>query len=264
MARGLAAFDRRQIGLATCLIGIDEAGRGCLAGPVMAAAVRFTADFYATSWCRRHSPMVDDSKRLTAAQRAAVVDRFAEAIERGWLHVAVGEASVEEIERHNIYHANTLAMKRALQQVHPDCVDPLWETVSDAPSTPSPAVMEARVLIDGRPIRTFPHPHTAVVKGDQRSLAIALAGIHAKEARDACLRLLDARHPAYGFADHKGYGTPQHLEALRRHGPCRHHRPSFLRGILPGHAGSPGGPTPAGLPPGAAPSFSQDSLFSGD
>ena len=229
MARGLAAFDRLQLGQTDRLIGIDEAGRGCLAGPVMAAAVRLSAEFYATSWCRRHGPMVDDSKRLSPSQRAAVVDRFASARERGWLQVGIGSASIDEIERFNIYHANTLAMRRALQQVLANGVDPLWETTSEpyAESQESPASVV--ILIDGRPIRHFPLPHRAIVKGDQKSLAIALAGIHAKEARDAHLRELHKELPEYGFLDHKGYGTEQHLAALRQHGPSPHHRPSFLR-----------------------------------
>lgn len=224
MARGLIPFDKRALGGAECLVGIDEAGRGCLAGPVVAAAVRCSRELYRSSWCRYHVRKVDDSKRLRADQRAAVVDCFLHACREKWIQIGIGSASVEEIERHNIYQATVLAMRRACEQVCPvEPEAPLWEEGDAKARSPFP------VLIDGRPIRTFPAPHTGVVKGDQRSLAIALAGIHAKEWRDARMRELDAALPGYGFSVHKGYGTAAHLEALRIHGPTPHHRSLFLR-----------------------------------
>lgn len=242
MARGQIPFDKRALGGAECLIGIDEAGRGCLAGPVVAAAVRCSRAFYSSSWCRRHSRKVDDSKRLCPEQRAEVVERFRTACDEQWIQVGIGSASVEEIERHNIYQATVLAMRRACEQVCPlEAGQPLWAD----PSGDSPGVFP--ILIDGRPIRTFPAPHTGVVKGDQRSLAIALAGIHAKEWRDARMRELDAELPGYGFSVHKGYGTAAHLEALRSMGPSPHHRPLFLRKF---HAAN-----------GSSPVEIQDSLF---
>jgi ribonuclease HII len=244
MPLGLVGFDKRALDGASCLVGIDEAGRGCLAGPVVAVAVRCEADFYSTSWCRRNSRGVDDSKRLSGDQRAAVVERFAKACSENSIHIGIGSASVEEIEKHNIYHATSLAMRRALADVIDMENGTLW---SGAPE--DDGIPPATILIDGRPIRTFPVSHRAVVKGDQRSLAIALAGIHAKEARDAMMLRMDREFPDYGFSAHKGYGTQQHLQALRRHGPTPHHRPSFLGKIL--HWGDA---TPA-------PVESQDSLF---
>lgn len=218
MARGLIPFDKRLLGKAACLVGIDEAGRGCLAGPVVAAAVRCDAAFYQSARCRALCRGVDDSKRLTAVQRAAIVARFSGECREDWIQIGIGTASVGEIDRHNIYQANVLAMRRALARViggEPE--DALWTADT------------AAILIDGRPIRSFPLAHTGVVKGDQRSFAIALAGIHAKEWRDAHMRALALEHPGYGFEQHKGYGTEAHVAALRRHGPTVHHRPLFLR-----------------------------------
>ncbi|MEX0326704.1 MAG: ribonuclease HII [Puniceicoccaceae bacterium] len=225
MPVGLVGFDKRTLDGAACLVGIDEAGRGCLAGPVVAAAVRCEASFYSTSWCRRNSRGVNDSKCLTPEKRAAVVDRFRKACHEKWIQIGIGEATVEEIEEHNIYHANSLAMRRALEQVLDLREGTLWDSDSgEGPVT---------ILIDGRPIRTFPVPHQGIVKGDRCSLAIALAGIHAKEHRDAVMRKMDRDCPGYGFAVHKGYGTSQHVEALRQLGPSPHHRPSFLSKVLP-------------------------------
>jgi ribonuclease HII len=224
MARGLIAFDKRALGGAEFVIGIDEAGRGCLAGPVVAAAVRCSHDFYTSPWCLHHARHVDDSKRLPAERRADVVRRFAHACREKWIQIGIGSASVEEIERHNIYQATVLAMRRACEQVCPGQTEELlWK------DTAATTGRRMAVLIDGRPIRTFPLPHEGVVKGDQRSLAIALAGIHAKEWRDERMRELDVAQPGYGFSVHKGYGTAAHLEALRKLGPSPHHRPLFLR-----------------------------------
>ncbi|MGC9449906.1 MAG: ribonuclease HII [Oceanipulchritudo sp.] len=225
MALGLVGFDRRALGGAACLVGIDEVGRGCLAGPVVAAAIRCEADFYSSSWCRRHSRQVDDSKRLRAVQRAEVVRRFTHAFRKKWIRIGYGSASVEEIGRLNIYHATTLAMKRALAGVLELQREDLWSSGGGGLRPEIP------ILIDGRPIRHFPHAHEGIVKGDQRSLAIALAGIHAKEWRDRYMRDLDREVPGYGFAAHKGYGTAGHVEALQRKGPTRHHRPGFLKNV---------------------------------
>jgi len=220
MARGLIPFDKRKLGIASGLTGIDEAGRGCLAGPVVAAAVYCRKSFYTSGWCRRHSRGVDDSKRLSPGKRAAIVERFKEACHENWLHIGIGMASVEEIERHNIYQATVLAMRRAVSRVFPGNKDVLWQSDSDEQAGP--------ILIDGKPIRSFPLSHEGIVKGDQRSLAIALAGIHAKERRDGLMREMEIQYPQYGFSAHKGYGTKVHLEAIRQFGISPVHRPSFL------------------------------------
>lgn len=219
MARGLVAFDNRYLGKAPGLIGIDEAGRGALAGPVVAAAVRVDRAFFQSSRKGSLCRGVDDSKRLAAAQRAAIVERFeAKGLEVG-IAVGLGFASVEEIGRFNILQATVLAMRRALGVL-----------VGTAEGMESLAVEEGPViLIDGRPLKAFPRPHQAIVGGDRKSFAIALAGIHAKEARDKAMRDLCPQHPAYGFSTHKGYGTPEHVAALRAHGPCPAHRALFIR-----------------------------------
>ncbi|NDV62488.1 ribonuclease HII [Puniceicoccales bacterium CK1056] len=219
MARGLIPFDKRFLGEATCLVGIDEAGRGCLAGPVVAAAVCCDRAFYKSSRCASLCRGVDDSKRLSAEKRAAIVERFRGECHENWIQVGIGLASVEEIEEHNIFQANVLAMRRACARL---------KGVLQGGDVFLPAETPP-ILIDGRPIKTFPFPHRGVVKGDRQSFAIALAGIHAKEWRDAHMRELAGECPEYGFEQHKGYGTKTHLEAIRRHGETVHHRSLFLR-----------------------------------
>ncbi len=179
----------------TRIAGVDEAGRGPLAGPVAAAAVILPAGFECAG--------LDDSKKLTAAKREAL---YAKLTTFPGLEWALGTADVEEIDRLNILRATHLAMARA---------------VAGLPAPPG------HCLIDGLPLPRFDWPHTGVVKGDSRSLSIAAASIIAKVSRDRMMRDLDREFPDYGFAKHQGYGTAQHLEALRLHGPCRHHRRSF-------------------------------------
>ncbi len=175
--------------------GVDEAGRGCIAGPVFAAAVILPAAF-------AHDRL-DDSKRIAPGTRAAIFD---ELTSRGDVVWAVAEASVEEIERLDILRASHLAMRRAVSALRP------------------PA---DHALIDGLPVDPFPVPQTAVVGGDHLSLSIAAASVLAKVARDRLMLALDRRYPGYGFDRHKGYATAAHLEALRRHGPCPAHRKTF-------------------------------------
>ena len=183
-ARGLAV-----------IAGVDEAGRGPLAGPVAAAAVILPPAFT--------RPGLDDSKKLSPARRDALYHALTTT---PGLHWSLAWASAAEIDSLNILRATHLAMRRA---------------VADLPVTPD------RCLIDGLPVRDFPWPHDAIVKGDGRSLSIAAASIIAKVSRDRLMLELDAECPQYGFAKHQGYGTKHHLAALRLHGPCRHHRRSF-------------------------------------
>jgi ribonuclease HII len=175
--------------------GVDEAGRGPLAGPVVAAAVILPSDLAGAGF--------DDSKKLSAARREQLFAFLTSHAEVLW---ATGEASVEEIDRLNILRATHLAMVRAIAAL---------------PREPGHA------LVDGRPVRGLPVPHTAVVGGDGLSVSIAAASIMAKVTRDRLMMELDADYPQYGFARHKGYGVPGHLEALRRHGPSPAHRRSF-------------------------------------
>ena len=188
------------------VMGIDEAGRGPLAGGVYAAAVSvplaLAERLLADAW-----RAVDDSKRLSPKRRDALAAAIRATEGCVW---AVASASPAEIDRLNILRATHLAMRRAADEV----------TRRLAARRP-PAI-----LVDGLPVATLPQA-TNVVKGDAKSLLIAAASILAKTARDAdCLRL-ERLYPGYGFAQHKGYPTPAHLAALRRLGPCPEHRRSF-------------------------------------
>jgi len=179
------------------IAGIDEAGRGPLAGPVVAAAVILPERF-------RHKTLTD-SKQLSAAVREEI---YGELTAAGcgvtW---AVSIAGHEEIDRINILRATQEAMRRAVA------------ALSIAPQ---------HALIDGLPVRPFPIPHTALVGGDALSLSIAAASVIAKVTRDRIMLEMDALYPEYQFSQHKGYGTPAHLAMLRAHGPCPIHRRSFL------------------------------------
>jgi len=174
--------------------GVDEAGRGPLAGPVVAAAV-ILDDLQPIQG-------LADSKVLTARKREALFDQ----IKARALCCAIASASVEEIDRLNILHATLLAMRRAV------------EALRLAPH---------RVLVDGNRVPALKMPVAAVVKGDSLVQSISAASILAKVQRDRWCTELDARHPQYGFATHKGYPTPEHLAALREHGPCDEHRRSY-------------------------------------
>lgn len=176
------------------LAGVDEAGRGPLVGPVVAAAVILDA--------ARPIDGLADSKTLTAVRREALAFEIRERA----LIFAVAEASAAEVDALNIYHATHLAMRRAI-----DALAPAAEYL----------------LVDGNRLPGHHVPGQAVVKGDARHPAIAAASILAKVARDAGMLALDARYPDYGFARHKGYPTPEHLAALERLGPLPDHRRSF-------------------------------------
>jgi len=179
----------------TRICGVDEAGRGPWAGPVVAAAAMFHDNATIPTG-------LNDSKKLSMTKREAL---FGPIQESAW--VGVGIASVEEIDQLNILKATMLAMARAVAAL------------------PEPAQF---ALVDGnRTPKDFPCPVQTVVKGDARSLSIAAASIIAKVTRDRLMHALHAEYPHYGFANHMGYGTSAHSDALRMHGPCPHHRQSF-------------------------------------
>lgn len=186
----------------TRLAGVDEAGRGPLAGPVVAAAVVFDRVFLEAE---QYGCLggVNDSKILTESQREDLYAR----ITGGWPCVfGVGVAGTDEIDRLNILRATHLAMARALAAISP---------------------LPDFALVDGLPVPGLPCPSLSVVHGDGRSLSIAAASIIAKVTRDRTMMELDQRYPEYGFARHKGYGTKVHLQALLERGPCPEHRRSF-------------------------------------
>ncbi|HEY3756671.1 MAG TPA: ribonuclease HII [Opitutaceae bacterium] len=234
--RQLRAFDLKQIGAFGSLIGVDEAGRGALAGPVVAGAVLVTREFLEGRWAVSRSGRVNDSKALTAAERDELWRDFEKLVAAGQIHAQFGVASVGEIEQFNILGATKLAMRRALEAIHPaaaferkaepDLFSSLQERVDFQPT------VSARILIDGLKLRHFPYPHDGIVNGDARSLCVAMASIVAKVSRDRLMRELDTAVPGYGFAQHKGYGTDEHREALLRLGRSVHHREMFLRKLF--------------------------------
>ncbi len=175
--------------------GCDEAGRGCLAGPVLAAAVILQPDF--------SHPLLTDSKQLSEREREQV-RAIVECEAMAW---AIGRAEVEEIERINILQASFLAMHRALEQL---------------------ALKPGHVLVDGNCFRPYGNiPYRCIVKGDGLYANIAAASVLAKTHRDAEMRRLAEQFPAYGWAENKGYPTAAHREAIRKYGPTPHHRQSF-------------------------------------
>ena len=184
---------RKTIG--PLIAGVDEVGRGPLAGPVVACAVVMAPDARAIRG-------VDDSKKLVAAEREKLAARITERA----LAVAVGAASVREIDRLNIYHAAVLAMRRAIGRLK---------------------VTPHHVIVDGNRIRSLGVEHTAVVGGDGCCHSIACASIVAKVTRDRLMRALARRHPHYRWETNAGYGTPEHHAGLASHGLTPHHRRSF-------------------------------------
>lgn len=179
------------------LAGVDEVGRGPLAGPVVACAVIMPPN-------ERAIPGVDDSKKLSPATRFKLALKIRERA----VCIALGAASVREIDRINIYQASVLAMRRALERL---------------PVAPD------HVLIDGNRIRTLLVPHTAVVHGDSRCFTIACASILAKVTRDRLMAALGRRHPGYCWGTNAGYTTRDHVAGLASHGITAHHRRSFWR-----------------------------------
>lgn len=234
--RQLRAFDLKQIEGFESLIGVDEAGRGALAGPVVAGAVLVSRAFLEGRWATVKAGRVNDSKQLTAEMREELWAEFEQLVAQGQIHANFGVADVAEIESHNILGATKLAMRRAIEGIYPP---ELFATQTEPDLFAAPEVVAAfrptvscRVLIDGLALRKFPYPHHPVIDGDARSLCIAMASIVAKVTRDRLMTELETKHPGYGFAQHKGYGTPEHCEALLRLGRCPQHRDLFLRKLF--------------------------------
>lgn len=179
--------------------GVDEVGRGSLAGPVVAAAVILPPGF---SW-----PGIDDSKRLEESERSAL----AEVIRQRAVGFGISSASSAEVDRENVARASLLAMAGALEKL-----------------TPQPQAL----LSDAFAVPGMRMPQVAIIHGDATSISIAAASIVAKDHRDRLMTNLGRLYPGYGFERHKGYGVTEHLEALRHMGPCREHRLTF-RGVCP-------------------------------
>ncbi|MBX3019441.1 MAG: ribonuclease HII [Bdellovibrionaceae bacterium] len=186
-------------GLPGPILGVDEVGRGCLAGPVVAGAVIFSD--------QKIPKGLTDSKLLSENRREEFFPQIMEAH-----YCGLGVASVEEIDRINILQASFLAMRRAIADLETKMV----------------GARVGYVLVDGHmEIPGCTHPQGAVIKGDLRVPMIAAASIIAKVYRDRMMKGMDATYPHYGFGQHKGYASPVHRDAIRKHGPCFEHRQSF-------------------------------------
>jgi ribonuclease HII len=186
----------------TRVAGVDEAGRGPLAGPVVAAAVVFPNTWSESGFDERLHKL-NDSKQLTEAQRE---EYFAVLTSLPEVRCAISIVDAATIDRINILQATHRAMNDALAQLQPQ---------------------PEHVLVDGKPVKSMKLPHTGIVKGDSLSYSIAAASVLAKVTRDRLMLEFEKQFPGYGFAEHKGYGTPQHLVAIATHGPCPIHRRSF-------------------------------------
>lgn len=238
-SQSLIRYDKKRLGDAPGIVGVDEAGRGCFAGPVVAGAVWVKRRFYEVSTPIRRASFINDSKQLSAETREEIFALIEHWERNGDLIFSAGTASVHEIDALNILGASRLAMQRAVNGV-------LEKFSEQAPAgTPCPfatagaddaplfdkGIAFPPMLVDGRPLVPFAWRHEAIVKGDATSLAIALASIVAKVTRDRAMCALDAEFPQYNFAEHKGYGTPTHIAAIRRHGITPLHRLKFLRNL---------------------------------
>lgn len=236
--RQLRRFDLRHIEGVGSLIGVDEAGRGALAGPVVAGAVLVTREFLDGRWAQTRASRVNDSKLLSPADREELWAEFEELAAEGQIHAQFGLAEVGEIEIYNILGATKLAMRRAIERIYPPSAfeqktEPDLFSSTEEVQSFQPTV-SARILVDGLALRHFPYPHQGIVGGDARSLCIAMASIVAKVTRDRLMNELDALFPGYSFAQHKGYGTEEHREAVLRLGRSTQHRELFLRKLLAG------------------------------
>lgn len=233
-SRSLIRHDRARLSSASGgLIGVDEAGRGALAGPVVAAV------FFAPPALLRRMPRalwpVCDSKRLSPALRSELATDLFQLRRQGRADFALGSADAMEIDALNILGATRLAMERAMRSLlrrHPglECMAPDRAQLSlfngDASAGPEP--IPVCLLVDGLPLRPFPWLHEALVQGDNRSWVIAAASILAKTVRDRWMAHLSLRHPGYCWETSRGYGTVAHRQSIARLGLSPLHRRSFL------------------------------------
>ena len=201
-----ASYSKNHNNQAFWIAGVDEVGRGPLAGPVVACA--FMVNFNQIK--QNHLPWVDDSKSISAKKRADI----AQTLKAGFIY-RFGAASTHEIDHINILNASKLAMQRAIMGLR------------HHPSTPPHFLLPDFVLIDGNQALNMDIAQKTIVKGDKQSFLIAAASILAKQCRDDIMKALAKRYPHFGFERHAGYGVKQHLEALRQYAPCPHHRYSF-------------------------------------
>ncbi|MCH2386721.1 MAG: ribonuclease HII [Opitutales bacterium] len=237
-SKRLRAFDRARLSELTGLIGIDEAGRGALAGPVVASAVAVYREFYDTDWCKRNASRINDSKLLAPDEREYLYGKLRWLESKNRLHIGVGWGDIAEIENLNILGATQAAMRRAVEgvfesaEIEPHEPDPLFADVSSDRVIDGNYLSSWRIFVDGKPMKQLGYPHQAFVQGDSRSLCIAMASIIAKVTRDRTMMALDCQYPKYDLASSKGYATPSHRSAIVEEGPSPVHRSLFLKKIL--------------------------------
>jgi ribonuclease HII len=200
----MLSYERKQWALApgVILVGVDEAGRGCLAGPVVAGAVYISPETAEALYAAELAGL-NDSKQLSPAQREHYFEILTQTPAVAW---ATGQASAAEIDTYNILVATHMAMRRAVEAL---------------------SVHAEHILVDGLPVKGLPCPSTAIIKGDAHSFLIAAASVVAKVSRDHLMCALHERYPNYGFAAHKGYGVNEHVAALHKYGSCLEHRHTF-------------------------------------
>lgn len=212
----LQEYDAKLMLEAGSLIGLDEVGRGALAGPVFTAACLVRKDFFLNKKNISSTAGFRDSKKMSANLREQAFENLIHLKTIGSVDFEISSASVQEIETFNISGATRLSFDRSLKALHGR----------------NPSSRESLILIDGKPLKNFPYVHQAIVGGDDQSLSIACASILAKVARDRFMDVLGGRFPRYNWQKNKGYGTKFHREQIQQGGPSTEHRPLFLRKIL--------------------------------
>ena len=227
----LQKFDNNHLKSHGFLIGVDEAGRGSLAGPVVAGACLISRMFFESKIALKQSAQINDSKKLSTDIRDRQYEVMESLQQQGLIDFSTASASVREISDLNILGATRLAMRRAVERI--------IKSINGS-EFPEKLLSNAflgmdystKIIVDGRPLKPFPYEHEGVVKGDEKSLVIAMASILAKVNRDQEMEQLATRYPQYGFDQHKGYGTVDHRAALKVFGPTSVHRKLFLRKII--------------------------------
>ena len=212
----LQEYDAKLMGKTGSLIGLDEVGRGALAGPVFTAAFLVKTDFFIKKENLSLTASFRDSKKMSASMREQAYQNLIHLKNMGSVDFEISSASVEEIDSLNISGATRLSLERSLKAV--------FER--------NRSFAQSVILMDGKPLKDFPYTHKAIVGGDDQSLAIACASILAKVERDRFMKSLGKRFPRYDWQKNKGYGTKFHREQIKLAGACPEHRTLFLRKIF--------------------------------
>ncbi len=231
----LLEFDKPYVSGRSFLLGVDEAGRGALAGPVVAAAMLIKADFYSDKKLLENLSALNDSKQLSVSVRNKLFESFLKLKELGKLDYEAGFGSLDEIEKLNILEATKLAMARAVEAL--DMRNNLQLKRNSYAATlfgeGNADISKALIIVDGKPLKNFPYRHSAIVKGDAKSFCIAAASIIAKVTRDNFMLALSKKYPQYEFEKHMGYATALHSHNILKYGASKEHRKTFLKNLRP-------------------------------